>query len=133
MIGLAWTNYVYHPAPRSLLCQFRRQDGDYLWQFVGYAKDFLSVFNVAGLEWKLTGIARVELDRMPDEQRRQMFGVMSSSWHLGNFGGMSGNMLGAFASMNQAQSVAFASRNQAQFAVFGSGCSTMRCIDALLC
>jgi hypothetical protein len=48
MIGLDWTNYAYHPAPRSLLCQFRRQDGDYLWQFVGYAKDFLSVFNVAG-------------------------------------------------------------------------------------
>jgi hypothetical protein len=68
MTGLNWTNYATHSAPSSLLCQFRRQDGAYSWQFIGYARDFLPEFNVAGLEWMLTGIAREELDRMPEDE-----------------------------------------------------------------
>jgi hypothetical protein len=71
MTGLDWTSYEAQPAPRDLLCQFRRQDGKYLWEFVGYAKDFLPEFDIAGLKWRLTGIAREELDGMTPEEREK--------------------------------------------------------------
>lgn len=64
-----WTDYTATPAPRTLLCQFRRRDG---FAHTGYAKDFLPEFNVAGLEWRLTGIARTELEGMPEETRQQV-------------------------------------------------------------
>lgn len=70
MTGEDWTNYITVPAPRTLLCQFRRKDRYF--NHVGFAKDFLPEFNVAGLEWKLTGIAKEQLDRMPEEVRRQV-------------------------------------------------------------
>ncbi len=69
MPGEDWTSYELHSAPRGLLCQFRRQDG---FAFTGYAKDFFPEFNVAGLEWKLTGIAKEQLERMPEAVLRQM-------------------------------------------------------------
>jgi hypothetical protein len=71
--GLDWTDYFLAPAPPSLLCQFRRRRANSIEQEgVRYAQDFPSEFNCAGLEWKLTGIAREELDRMPEEVRRQV-------------------------------------------------------------
>lgn len=69
MPGEDWASYELQPAPRDLLCQFRRQDG---FAFTGYAKDFFPEFNVAGLEWKLTGIAKEQLERMPPEVRVQV-------------------------------------------------------------
>lgn len=80
MTGEDWTNYATTPAPRTLLCQFRRKDRYF--NHVGFAKDFLPEFNVAGLEWRLTGIAKEQLDRMPEEVRTRIFG-----W-LGHEGGM---------------------------------------------
>ncbi len=69
MNGEDWTSYEFQPAPRTLLCQFRRKDG---FAYTGYAEDFYPEFNVAGLEWKLTGIAKEQLDRMPPEVRAQV-------------------------------------------------------------
>lgn len=81
MNGETWTNYIMQPAPRTLLCQFRREDG---FTHVGYAKDFLPEFNISGLEWKLTGIAREELDRMPLEVRRRAMPLSAScGWAQG--------------------------------------------------
>ena len=76
MNGLDWTDYMFQPAPRSLLCQFRRKEWAEI--HVGYAKDFRPEFNVAGLEWKLTGIAREQLDQMPATVRTQV--MPGASW-----------------------------------------------------
>ena len=92
MQGLDWTDYASTPAPRDLLCQFRRSEEwlrdaqinqgrrnnreafrEGLQGWTGHARDFSAHYNVAGLQWKLTGIAREELDRMPEEVRRQVF------------------------------------------------------------
>src|ERR1700731_377956 len=70
MTGDDWTDYSTQPAPRTLLCQFRR--GDKFFNYVAYAKDFDPAFNIAGLEWKLTGIAREQLDWMSEAMRRQV-------------------------------------------------------------
>jgi hypothetical protein len=70
MYGEDWTPSEIQPAPKELLCQFRRRDG---FSHTGYARDFMPEFNVAGLEWKLTGIGREELDRMPDKVKFQLF------------------------------------------------------------
>ena len=72
MIGESWVRYELQPAPRNLLCQFRRKGQGSAGWFVGYAKDFSSYFNIADLEWQLTGIAREQLDRMPPEVRAQV-------------------------------------------------------------
>jgi hypothetical protein len=66
MNGETWTQYALQPPSRDLLCQFRRHadQGPAGW-FVAYARDFRPEFNISGLEWRLTGIAREELDRMP--------------------------------------------------------------------
>jgi hypothetical protein len=69
MNGINWTSYEFQRAPRTLLCQFRRKDG---FAHTGYAKDFQPEFNIAGLEWRLTGIARTELEGMPEETRQQV-------------------------------------------------------------
>ena len=116
MIGLDWTDYVYHPAPRSLLCQFRRY-GDGPVQ-IAYAKDFSSYFNVAGLEWKLTGIARMELDRMTDEQKRKMFRSMPGNWVWW----MTGNQI------EEAGQLGFI---PGQLLHVRSGCDAMMCYDKL--
>ncbi len=72
MLGEDWTNYGFHPAPRTLLCQFRRRgQGEAGW-FVGYAKDFAPEFNIVDFEWRLTGIAKEELDQMGPEGRAQV-------------------------------------------------------------
>lgn len=76
MNGDDWTDYTWQPAPQFLLCQFRRKDG---FAHTGYAKDFCPEFNVAGLEWKLTGIAREQLDQMSPEARAQMMPQVGSS------------------------------------------------------
>ena len=68
MKGIDWTDYCLQPAPPNLLCQFRRRHRFY---YVGYSRDFYAEFNVSGLEWKLTGIAQEELDRMPLASCRQ--------------------------------------------------------------
>lgn len=80
MNGEDWTEYTFQPAPRTLLCQFRREGQPV---YVGYAKDFPPEFNVAGLEWKLTGIAREQLDRMPEEVGRQV--MPEASWLTTSF------------------------------------------------
>jgi hypothetical protein len=80
MTGLDWTSYEAQPAPRTLLCQFRRQDGKHLREFVGYAKDFLPEFDIAGLKWRLTGIAREELDGMPEAVREQVMPPTNTQW-----------------------------------------------------
>jgi len=79
MNGEDWTSYEFQPAPRDLLCQFRghagfvKSDGVFVGPVcTGYAKDFSPYCNVHGIEWKLTGIAREQLDRMPEEVRRQV-------------------------------------------------------------
>lgn len=69
MHGDTWTEYTIQPAPPNLLCQFRRKDG---FAHTGYAKDFLPEFDIAGLQWKLTGIAREQWDRMPDRVKQQV-------------------------------------------------------------
>jgi hypothetical protein len=72
MIELDWINHALHPAPRTLLCQFRRPQ----WNrpVVCYITDFLPDRNVTDLEWRLTGIAREQLDWMPEEVREQVMG-----------------------------------------------------------
>ena len=81
MNGDDWTCYEFQPAPRDLLCQFRRKDTQYVtWQFVGFARDFLPEFNVYGLEWKLTGIAREQLDQMPAAVRAQVMPPTAIPW-----------------------------------------------------
>ena len=72
MNGEDWTSYEFQPAPSMLLCQFRRRDGLFQFSHTGFAKDFLPEFNVAGLEWNLTGIAREQLERMSPEARAQV-------------------------------------------------------------
>jgi hypothetical protein len=79
MNGEDWTDYVFQSAPRTLLCQFRRKEWSKV--HVGYAKDFPPESNIAGLEWKLTGIAREQLDHMPPEVKRQMMPEYST-WTL---------------------------------------------------
>ena len=71
MTGIEWTDYQFQPAPRTLLCQFRRTGQGQAGWFVTYAKDFLPEFNVANLEWRLTGIAREALEGMPEAVRQQ--------------------------------------------------------------
>ncbi len=71
-----WTEYSLRGAPAALLCVFWRGGLDR--PRVGYAKDFPADLNAAGLWWKLTGIARMELDAMPPEQREQVLGSTPS-------------------------------------------------------
>lgn len=78
MTGEDWTDYTTIPAPKTLLCQFRRKDR--FLNHVGFAKDFLPEFNVVGLEWKLTGIAREQLDRMPEEVKQRMMPENYGGW-----------------------------------------------------
>jgi hypothetical protein len=85
MNGETWTSYKFQLAPQDLLCQFRYPlpdiNGDAYCKYTGYARDFAPYYDLAaGLEWKLTGIAREQLDRMPEEVRRQ---VMSQSMGYG--------------------------------------------------
>lgn len=72
-----FTDYLTYPAPPSLLCVFWRIDweetGEKPW--VGYARDFSPMMNVAGLRWKLTGIAREELARMSEAMRLQLLPI----------------------------------------------------------
>ena len=75
MNGLDWTSYAFQLPPPTLLCQFRREGQGQAGWFVGYAKDFSPEFNVANLEWRLTGIARVQLDQMPPEIRAQVMAL----------------------------------------------------------
>ena len=83
MTGLNWTNYIFTPAPPSLLCQFRRRVSDEAAVLcTGYACDFSPESNCANLEWRLTGIAREQLDRMPPEARAQVFGGIGWSGML---------------------------------------------------
>jgi hypothetical protein len=70
MNRLDWTSYEFQPAPSSLLCQFRERGSDLV--FVDYAADFSPTVAVGCLEWKLTGIAREELERMSPEGRAQV-------------------------------------------------------------
>jgi hypothetical protein len=88
MIGIDWTNYVYRPAPRSLLCVFRHPAWDRT--VVCYARNFFPDCNVVGLEWKLTGIARMELDQMPEEAQAQVMALVPGSCMLVNSGAMLG-------------------------------------------
>jgi hypothetical protein len=100
MNGEDWTSYEFQLAPRNLLCLFRRTAEAYNkaiesphfslanWRKetprVAYARDFPPEFNISGLEWKLTGIAREELDRMPLEVRRQVMPLSAScGWAQG--------------------------------------------------
>ena len=56
-----WTEYVYERAPRGALCRFRNPYREW----VGYA-DFPDEFNIANLEWKLTGIGIAQMNgRLP--------------------------------------------------------------------
>ena len=77
MNGETWTSYEFQRAPTDFLCQFRREDG---FTHIGYAKDFLPEFNISGLEWKLTGIAREQLDGMPEEFKRQVMPPAGLGW-----------------------------------------------------
>jgi hypothetical protein len=79
MIGEDWTSYQLYPAPGELLCQFRREVPHHA-EFVGYPRDFPALSNIANLEWKLTGIAKELLDRMPEQVRQQ---VLPQSWLQG--------------------------------------------------
>jgi hypothetical protein len=72
MLGEDWTSYELQPAPRDLLCQFRWNRSGEAAIEVAYAKDFPPEVCTTHLEWKLTGIAREQLDRMPEEVRRQV-------------------------------------------------------------
>ena len=56
MNGETWTNYEFQPAPRDLLCQFRRPGLDQVW--VGYGRDIYLSSYATDLQWRLTGIAR---------------------------------------------------------------------------
>lgn len=89
--GEDWTSYEFQPAPPTLLCLFRRNEDSIrqlqrigqlrevnLRVWTGYAQDFSPEFNAANLEWKLTGIAREELDAMVPEFRAQV--VPSAGW-----------------------------------------------------
>ena len=101
MNGDDWTSYELQPAPRDLLCRFRyplpQISPDAYCEYTGYAKDFAPQYDPfsAGLEWKLTGIAREQLDRMPEEVRRQVMpaplysGLASLLGQLGAFGASS--------------------------------------------
>ena len=85
MNGEDWTNHAAYPAPPSLLCQFRYSSVgnayvEHVW--VAYAKDFGPTLNIANLEWRLTGIAREQLDRMPPEVRAQV--LPQAVWGLGS-------------------------------------------------
>ena len=83
MNGETWTSYELQSAPRNLLCQFRRKDNEHItWQFVGYAKDLHPEFDISGLEWQLTGIAREALDRMPEAVRQQVMMAAPSWWNM---------------------------------------------------
>ena len=72
MHGEDWTDYYFQPPPPTLLCQFRRIDERGCLQFVGFSKDMVPEFKSVGLQWKLTGIAREQLDRMPYEVQMQV-------------------------------------------------------------
>ena len=63
MNGETWTNYEFQPAPRDLLCQFRRPGLNLVW--VGYGRNIYLSSYATDLQWRLTGIAREALDRMP--------------------------------------------------------------------
>ena len=65
MNGETWTNYEFQPAPRDLLCQFRRPGLNLVW--VGYGRNIYLSSYATDLQWRLTGIAREALDRMPTE------------------------------------------------------------------
>ena len=80
MNGEDWTSYEFQSAPPSILCQFRRKDGQHTMVFTDYAKNFYPEFNVSGLEWKLTGIAREELEGMSPEWRAQVMSPVTSPW-----------------------------------------------------
>jgi hypothetical protein len=54
-----WHDYVGHPPPAGALCQFKRDD---VKSWVDHNDDYSPFMNVAGLKWKLTGIARVQLE-----------------------------------------------------------------------
>jgi hypothetical protein len=83
MNGEDWTDYNFQPAPSNLLCQFQRIDERGCLRFVGFAKDMLPEFNIARLQWKLTGIAREQLDRMPPEVRAQVMPQSDFSSFIG--------------------------------------------------
>jgi len=83
MIGKDWTSCDRHSAPPQLLCMFRRAE----WRQpgIGYACEFSPEFNVAGLEWKLTGIAKEALAGMsPEAQARALVRVGSGNSALGS-------------------------------------------------
>ena len=55
-----WTPYLMCRAPVDAMCCFWNEyNGD---RWVGYASDMHPFFNVSYLWWKLTGIARIELE-----------------------------------------------------------------------
>ena len=58
-----WYAYIYGAPPKDALCQFKQDVEGYIGgPWVGYSSDFSPEFNVAYLKWRLTGIARMQLE-----------------------------------------------------------------------
>jgi hypothetical protein len=59
--GWMWYLSDTLPGPRKdLVLQFENSDG----RFIAQAKDFDPCFNVGGLRWRLTGIAKHQLGQL---------------------------------------------------------------------
>jgi hypothetical protein len=52
-----WHDYVYFSPPRNVLCQFWNSSR----KWTGYGRDFAPEFNIANLQWRLTGIGKHQL------------------------------------------------------------------------
>lgn len=61
-----WTDYFLCRPPR-VLCLFSREG--HTETFVALPSEFRPEFNVAGLRWKLTGVGKVALERIPVRAR----------------------------------------------------------------
>lgn len=68
MSGEQWNSYEFIRPP-EVLCQFMNQRGEI---FVAKPSNLHPEFNVAGLKWRLTGIARTYLDSLAPEVRAQI-------------------------------------------------------------
>lgn len=97
-----WSDYIFSPPP-AVLCQFRREStGE---TFLANPLEFSRIFNVAGLQWRLTGIGKQQIEADPrlswDAQQRGLAALQAYSQQMQASGFAAGLMgtLGPPASM----------------------------------